>query len=114
LTDKRFLFSAEARLKKRYEFQAVYRMGCKIITPHFLLLVHTGERSCSRLGVTVSRKVGNAVVRNRVKRAIREFYRLNMHRFSQTTDLSVIAKKGAGRISTTQIWLELDKLFTRT
>ncbi len=111
MPDQRLNFPKEARLRKRWEFNTVYQMGCKKNTPHFLLLLSDGSGSHSRLGVTVSRKVGNAVVRNRVKRVIREFFRCNYFRFVSPVDLSVIARKGAGRVTTRVIWLELELLF---
>lgn len=101
----------ETRLRKRWEFNAVYRMGCKRNTPHFLLLVLINSQEHSRLGVTVSRKVGNAVVRNRVKRIIREFFRCNRFRLEKPVDLSVIAKRDAGQVDTDTIWHELEELF---
>lgn len=111
-SEQRFHFPSEARLRKRWEFNTVYRMGCKKNTPHFLLLVSENNNSQSRLGITVSRKIGNAVVRNRVKRSIREFFRINRFRFDIPVDLSVIAKRGAGQVKTRDIWLELEKLFS--
>jgi ribonuclease P protein component len=111
MSDKRLTFSPKARLRKRWEFNTVYRMGCKKNTPHFLLLISAGSDCQSRLGVTVSRKVGNAVIRNKVKRVIREFYRCNRHRFESPVDLSVIAKRGAGNVATRDLWHELELLF---
>jgi len=111
MSDKRLNFPSEARLRKRWEFNTVYRMGCKINTPHFLLLILNNDGPQSRLGVTVSRKVGNAVVRNKVKRVIREFFRCNRPRFKKSIDVSVIAKRGAGHVSTRDIWHELELMF---
>ncbi len=108
---QRLNFPPEARLRKRYEFNTVYRMGCKKNTPHFLLLLSNSTGSQSRLGVTVSRKIGNAVVRNRVKRIIREYFRCNRFRFHSPVDLSIIAKRGAGHVTTRDIWRELEFLF---
>jgi ribonuclease P protein component len=111
MLDQRLNFPPEARLRKRCEFNTVYRMGCKKNTPHFLLLLLDSTGSQSRLGVTVSRKIGNAVVRNRVKRVIREFFSCNCFRFHSPVDLSIIAKRGAGHVTTRDIWRELELLF---
>lgn len=108
---KRLNFPPEARLRKRCQFNDVYRMGCKKHTPHFLFLLADSTVLQSRLGITVSKKVGNAVVRNRVKRVIREFFRCNRSRFDKPVDLSIIAKRGTGYVTTKDIWHELELLF---
>ena len=66
-----------------------------------------------RLGITVSRKVGNAVVRNRLKRWIREYFRCHRAGLTAPLDLSVIAKPGAAALSHAQIICQLREAFTR-
>ena len=63
-------------------------------TPHFLLLWKDRESAGTRVGFTVSKKVGNAVIRNSIKRRLREFYRQNKSLFIQA-DMNIVAKKGA-------------------
>lgn len=84
-------------------------MGCKLHTPHFILLLAENSFDCSRLGLTVSRKVGNAVARNRVKRNVREFFRHEVNNFSSVVDFSVVAKRGAASLSQIDIYTELKK-----
>lgn len=82
-------------------------MGRKIHTPHFIVLSVVEPMHPTRLGVTVSRKVGNAVVRNRVKRLIKEFFRNNYGKLSESSCLSIIAKRGAGKLDQSAVNQEL-------
>jgi len=85
-------------------------MGCRIHTPHFILLKRESPNKKSRLGLTVSRKVGNAVCRNRIKRFLREYFRQNRHCFEKPIELSVIAKRNAGKVTINDIVQELSFL----
>ncbi len=102
------------RLRKSREYKLVREMGCKYHTPHFVLLVYENTQNNSRLGVTVSRKVGNAVQRNRIKRIIREFFRKNKHLYPATNDYSVIAKRSSVLLSSAKIYFELSSVFLKT
>jgi len=63
----------------------------------------------SRLGLVVSRKVGKAHDRNRVKRLIREYFRLRRQRFREPVDLVVVAKAGAAALVLDSVTGELDR-----
>src|SRR5258708_13331653 len=70
-------FGAADRLHRSAEFIRLQRSGLRFQSPHFVLyagMLET-EPERSRLGVTVSRRIGNAVIRNRVKRRVREIFR---------------------------------------
>ena len=69
----RFRLSREGRIRKRSDFIAVQGTGRKIHTKYFLVLV--AKRGTGRVGITVTKKTGNAVTRNRLKRLVREFVR---------------------------------------
>jgi ribonuclease P protein component len=99
-------FPKAARVRRRREFLALGRTARRIGAPHFTLLTQGGAGTL-RLGITVSRKVGGAVVRNRVKRRIRESFRRSPDRVRWGGDLIVIAKAGAGSISTGEVRKEL-------
>ncbi len=64
----------------------------------------------SRLGITVSRKVGNAVVRNRFKRRVRAWFRANRAELAAPVDLVVIARPPAGKLSLAELDLRLREL----
>ena len=64
----------------------------------------------ARLGITVSRKVGNAVARNRLKRRIREWYRIGGHAQARGVDLVVIARPPAAGLDAAAIAAELSRL----
>ena len=64
-------------VKENYEFRRIYRKGKSAVSPQLVIYCQRNRRGLSRLGVSVSTKLGGAVVRNRVRRRIREIYRLN-------------------------------------
>jgi len=100
-------FSSRARLTTRKEFLTLSRGGKKIHTPHFVILSKANDKGENRLGVTVSAKVGNAVVRNRIKRLLREFFRRHRQGLPGHRDYVIVAKHGAGEISSYQGTKEL-------
>ncbi len=87
------------RLRKRREYLLVQRRARKHLTPDLVILWMGGRTPCTRLGITVSRKVAKqAVRRNRVKRWIREsFRRLDLDLASRPLDVAVIARPRAVR-----------------
>jgi ribonuclease P protein component len=89
-------FTRADRLLHSREFQHVTRQGRRAASDAFVVLVTlNGTGAGPRLGVTVSRRVGNAVVRNRVKRRIREWFRRERARLPAGSRVVVIARKEA-------------------
>lgn len=80
------------RLLKRHDFLRVRRQGRRFSTANLVVTWVSGSVSGPRLGVTASKRVGNAVKRNRAKRLIREVFRRNKMRVPGHTDVVVIAK----------------------
>ncbi len=103
-------FPPELRLRNRREYLRVRETGKKIHTPHFLVYIMVRGDGPTRLGITCSRKVGGAVVRNRVKRLLREFFRQNISCLPAHADISVIAKRGAHLLDYRRACSELDCL----
>ena len=82
-------------------------------TRNFLVLLRPNQLPQVRLGVTVTKKIGKAVIRNRIKRYVREFFRLNKHYLPQGHDLVVIARRGADSLDHGQVWDQLMVLINR-
>ncbi len=105
----RSTFTAADRLHRRAEFVHVQRVGVRSQTAHFVLYAaRTHDAPTVRLGTTVPRKLGNAVVRNKLKRRIRECFRLQLRSlFDLGTSLVVIGRNGAQSLTTSAVADEL-------
>lgn len=86
-------------------------MGCFKKSPHFILLYNCNHLNESRIGLTVSRKNGNAVKRNYIKRTIREYYRLKINKLSNY-DFVLIVRRTFNNNNFYLIQNELDELFS--
>ena len=79
-------------LKENYEFRRLYQKGASAVGGGMVLYCRKNRQGQSRLGLTVSTKVGGAVVRNRVRRRIREIYRLNRDKMRPGWDVIVVGR----------------------
>jgi ribonuclease P protein component len=102
-------FGPDRRVRKRRDYQRIQSGARRVTTPHYVLLVArqpapeadaggVAVRGRSRLGLIVTRKVGNAVARNRIKRVCRECFRLAPDLIPDGVDLVVVARDGAERL----------------
>ena len=80
------------RIRKNTEFRTVYRRGKSFSNLSLVLYIYKNGRENNRFGISVSKKVGNSVIRGRVKRLISESYRLNNEGLKMSYDLVFIAR----------------------
>lgn len=82
-------------LKKNKEFQNVYRKGNSNANKYLVMYILANGMDKNRIGISVSKKVGNSIVRHRLTRLIRESYRLREDKFPCGFDIVIIARTGA-------------------
>ena len=90
-------------LKKNKDFQIVYKNGTSFANRYLVMYVRKNGTEYNRLGISVSKKVGNSVVRHRITRLIREVYRLREDTFNSGLEVVVIARVYAKGISYHQV-----------
>ncbi len=90
-------------LKKNYQFRYVYNRGRSIANRVLVMYVMRNGTQQNRYGISVSKKVGNSVVRSRITRLLRESYRLSEQRIASGYDIVVIARTSANGADYRQI-----------
>ena len=90
-------------LKKNSDFQNVYRNGKSYANKYLVMYVLENNSGKNRLGISVSKKVGNSVVRHHVTRLLRESYRLHENIFNSGLDIVVIARNNAAKAGYAEI-----------
>jgi ribonuclease P protein component len=104
----------ENRLAFRRDFQKVYRFGRSVANSQFVLYQNSRkEDGPSRLGISVSKKVGNAVVRNRIRRVVKEIVRLRLSELKTGLDLVLIARKPVAEMDYHQIEKSLNHILKK-
>ena len=93
--ERRYLMKFTSVIKENYEFRRIYSKGRSTADALLVVYVRTNKHSSNRMGITVSTKVGHAVVRNKIKRRIREIYRLNEARLIKGCDIIIVARSKA-------------------
>ncbi len=99
----------EITVKENYEFRRIYRKGKSAVAPTMVLYCQRNRQGRTRLGVTVSTKLGKAVVRNRVRRRFREIWRLHKNDMEQGWDIILVARVRAVETS----YQKLEKAYLR-
>ena len=100
-------------LKKNYEFRRLYSKGSSAASPRLVIYARKTRAGGNSIGITVSTKLGKAVVRNKVRRRLREIYRLNEPKFRKGVQLVIVARTRAVSASYWQLEEELLSLCRR-
>lgn len=107
---REFLLKKEDKLLKSLDYNNLRISGKKQVNNEFIIVYKSNFRKNSRLGITVSKKVGYAVKRNQIKRIIREFFRKNRDLLKESMDMNIIAKKSASFKTNDELLNSLNKV----
>ena len=106
-----FKFRKKERLTRKSDFQTITKNGTRYNTENFIIIIYENNRDIRRIGISASRKVGGAVKRNRVKRLVREFFRLHKDQLPDSNDFLFIAKPGSTQLNYTTLSDEMLRFF---
>lgn len=101
-------------VKLNREFRYAYRKGAKFVTGTVVFYVCANRQSLSKLGITVSAKIGKAVVRNRIKRHIRAAYSARKDEISQGNNIIIVARTKAAYAGFDEIKRDIDYCIRRS
>ncbi len=106
-------FPPTARLARAEQFRRAFRHGTRLKDRNFTLIAHPNGTPEARLGLAISRKhAGNAVVRNRLKRVVRESFR-QRRTLLAGLDIVFVARPGLGKLSNERLFAALDRNWQR-
>ncbi len=100
------------RVKRSWQFKKIYKEGVKYFDNLFILYVLPNNTQETRIGLTVTKKVGISVQRNRIKRLIREVFR-SLSEIEPGNDLVIIARKAALNLKYSKVQASLTRLLYR-
>jgi ribonuclease P protein component len=107
---KKQSFGKEEKILRKKEFSAAYDRGKRLSSANFIVFLNPNQQGKLRLGITVSKRVGKAVQRNRIKRLLREFFRVNKERLPQAQDIVIVARKDTSAKKLEEVSRELEGL----
>lgn len=90
-------------LKKNHQFHSVYKNGRSYANKYLVMYIRENGTDGNRIGISVSKKVGNSVVRHRVTRLVREGYRLQEAMFNSGLDIVIVARMNAAAVGYKEI-----------
>ncbi len=107
-------FGKKERVRRRKNYLNIYQRGVRVHSNNFTVILNPNSSGEKRLGIAVSKKVGNAVKRNRIKRLFKEFFRLNKDNLPDSKDMVIIAKRDVSQLKYQDVCLELVDLLRKT
>jgi len=111
---KKLTLKKSERIRKRKNYVQIYQQGKRSYSRHFTVIIAENDLGVLRFGMAVTKKIGNAAKRNRTKRLIREFLRLNRDRCKASSqDIVIIAKGNASSLKYADVCGELGVLLTK-
>lgn len=106
-------FGKHERVRKRKDYSRIYKNGARLYSESFQVLILANDKDTRRLGITVGKKIGNSVKRNRIKRLLREFFRLHKDSLPAGRDIVVTVRKDVSARSLHEITRELEDLLKK-
>ncbi|HTY21676.1 MAG TPA: ribonuclease P protein component [Desulfomonilaceae bacterium] len=110
---RRFTFPGQHRICRSSEYRKIMERGTRHRTPHFQIRMLRNPLGLTRLGIAAGKKVGKACARNRIKRRLREYFRLNRDSMPPETDIVFIPLHSTAALNTKQLREELDRFFAK-
>lgn len=104
-----FRFTKEERIRSSQDFKRVIKYGRRLVSKNYIIFIKENEKGFHRFGIIIKKEIGKATFRNRVKRHLREFFRLNKHRIEGSMDIMVMVKKGISNSKYIEVEEELIK-----
>ena len=108
-----FSFTKKERILKRVEFNNLKLHGKRHHTKNFTIIIYPNGGDSTRLGIIVSKRMGKSVTRNRIKRLIREFFRLHKHEIPKGYDVLIVASKENDTLNFAAIQEEVGNLLIK-
>lgn len=105
--------SHRERLRKPFEFREVYQKGQSVANKEMVMYVLRRTDNCKRMGISINKKVGHAVKRNRLKRMIREVFRFRKETLQEGLDLVFIVRRGISISTYSGMEKAMEDLFRR-
>jgi ribonuclease P protein component len=103
-------FGKDEKIRKRRDYLRIYQEGVRTGSKHFVALMDGNRSGKTRLGIAVSKKVGNAVSRNRIKRLVREYFRVRKDSLPASKDIVIVVKQDISFLKCQDVCVELDRL----